>query len=135
MCSEIWSFRMWDFKILVKNPSPISALGVKSRCLQFVRVNQLLCSNPTSSITTSLNTQNTAPRHTRAGAVELVRMHEGARASLRIRTRMPRRAHTSVRASARASLSMGHAAERLVSSCRYTSNEKVTWYLVQLNIS
>ena len=44
-------------KCYVQNPSPISALGVKSPHLQFVRVNQLLGSNPTSSNTISLNCQ------------------------------------------------------------------------------
>ena len=29
-CSGMWCFRMWGFKLLVLNPSPISALGVKS---------------------------------------------------------------------------------------------------------
>ena len=43
--------------MLVFDPSPISALGVKSPHLQLLRVNQLLCSNPTSSNTTSLNTR------------------------------------------------------------------------------
>ena len=48
---------MWCFKIRLFNPSPTSALGVKSLYLQLLRVNQLLCSNPTSSNTTSLNSQ------------------------------------------------------------------------------
>ena len=56
-CSGMWSFRMWGFKRLLKNPSPMSASGVKSPHPQFLRVNQLLFSNPTSSSTTSLNTQ------------------------------------------------------------------------------
>ena len=50
-------FRMWGFKILVVNPSPTSALGVKSPHLQLLRVNQLLCSNLTSSNTTSLSSR------------------------------------------------------------------------------
>ena len=33
--------RMWGFRILVSNPSPISALGVKSPHLQFLRADQL----------------------------------------------------------------------------------------------
>ena len=42
-------FQDVGFKLLVKNPSPISALGVKSPHLQFSRANQLFCSHPTSS--------------------------------------------------------------------------------------
>ena len=41
-------FRMRGFKVLVFNPSPISALDVKSPHLPFLRVNKLLFSNPTS---------------------------------------------------------------------------------------
>ena len=60
VCSGMWRFRMWGFKILVSNPSPISASGAKSPSLQFSRVNKLLCSNPTSSNTTSLNSRQWA---------------------------------------------------------------------------
>ena len=56
-CSGMWCFRMWCFKILILNPSPISALAVKSPHLQFLRVNKPLLSNPTSSNTTSLNSR------------------------------------------------------------------------------
>ena len=50
-------FRMWCLKITVLKPSPVSALGLRSPHLQFSRVNQLICSNPTSSNTTSLNSR------------------------------------------------------------------------------
>ena len=46
----------------------MSALGVKSPHLQLLRVNQLSCSNPTSSNTTSLNTQKTPASAARSGA-------------------------------------------------------------------
>ena len=45
-------------KSYVQNPSPISALGVKSPHLKFLRVNQLSFSSPTSSNTTSLHPRN-----------------------------------------------------------------------------
>ena len=35
VCSGTWCFRMWRFSILVLNPSPMSASGVKSPHLQF----------------------------------------------------------------------------------------------------
>ena len=35
-------FRIWGFKILCSNPSPVSAFGVQSPHLQFSRVNKLL---------------------------------------------------------------------------------------------
>ena len=44
-------------KYYAQNPSPISALDVKSPHLQFLRVNQILRSNPTSSNTASLNSR------------------------------------------------------------------------------
>ena len=56
-CSGTWCFRMWGLNISVQNPSLISALGVKSPHLRLSRVNQLFCSNPTSSDTTSLNSR------------------------------------------------------------------------------
>ena len=48
-CSGMWCFRMWGLNILVSNPSPISAIDVKSPHLQFLRVNTLSFLNPTSS--------------------------------------------------------------------------------------
>ena len=48
-------FRMRGLKMIVSNPPPISALGVKSPHLQLWRVKKLLCSKPTSSNTTSLS--------------------------------------------------------------------------------
>ena len=42
----------------VKNPSPISGVGVKSPHLHLLRVKQLLFSNPASSNTASLNSQS-----------------------------------------------------------------------------
>ena len=58
----LWVFRDVVFQdvgfehvMLVLNSSPISALGLKSPQFQFLRVNQLLLSNLTSSNTTSLN--------------------------------------------------------------------------------
>ena len=56
-CSGMWCVRMWGLKIIVLNPSPMSALGVKSPHLQLLRVNKLLSSNPTSSNITSLNSR------------------------------------------------------------------------------
>ena len=64
----MWCFRMWDLKIKDLNPSPTSALGVKSPHLQLLRVNKQLCSNPTSSNTTSLNSR-LAPRIMHGGDV------------------------------------------------------------------
>ena len=60
---KMFRFRMWGFNILHSNPSPISALGVKSPHLELLRVNKLLCLNPTSSDTASLNS------HRRKGGV------------------------------------------------------------------
>ena len=68
LCMSIWwtsigfsgmlCFRISGFKIPVQNPSPISVLGVKSPHLQCLTVNKsLLCSNPKSSNTTSLNSR------------------------------------------------------------------------------
>ena len=34
-CSAMWCFRMWGLNIIVVNPSPIAALGVKSPHVQF----------------------------------------------------------------------------------------------------
>ena len=42
-------------KYYFQNPSPISVFGVRSPHLQLLRANKRLCSNPTSSNTTSLN--------------------------------------------------------------------------------
>ena len=56
-CSGMWCFRMWGLKIIVQNPSPISALGVKSPHLHLLRVDKLLLLNPTSSNATSLNSR------------------------------------------------------------------------------
>ena len=56
--SGMWCFRMmWGLNVIVKNSSPISAVGVKSPHLQLLRVNQLLFSNPASSNTASLNSR------------------------------------------------------------------------------
>ena len=41
-CSGMWCLRTWGFKLLIGNPSAMSALGVKSPHLQFLRVNQLI---------------------------------------------------------------------------------------------
>ena len=48
-CLGMWWFRMWALTIFGFNPSPTSALGVKSPHLQLLRVNQLVVSNPTCS--------------------------------------------------------------------------------------
>ena len=61
----------------VQNPSPISALGVKSPHLQLLRVNNLLCLHPTSSNTTSLNSR-------------LVRNGSDPRAAGTLKTNAPR---------------------------------------------
>ena len=53
--SGMWCFRVWGLKIIVLNPSPISALGVKSPQLQLLTVNKHPQTNTTSSNTTSLN--------------------------------------------------------------------------------
>ena len=50
---------------IVLNHSPISDLGVKCPHLQFLRVDKRLCSNPTSSNTTSTNSRSR--RGTRLG--------------------------------------------------------------------
>ena len=56
VCMDV-EFQDVGLKIMVSNPSAISALGVKSPHIQLLRVNRLLRSNPTSSNTTSLNSR------------------------------------------------------------------------------
>ena len=40
-CSGMWRFRVRGWRIVVSNPSTVSALGVKSPHLQFLRLNKL----------------------------------------------------------------------------------------------
>ena len=57
-CSGMCCFRMCGVSnCYFQNPLPISALGVKSPCLQFLRINKQLFRIPTSSNTTSLNSR------------------------------------------------------------------------------
>ena len=77
-CSGMWCLGMLDLKIIVVKPLTHISLRCEAPTPSALRVGQLLCSNPSSSNTTSLNSQLPSPK---GGVRKGIASHEIARRS------------------------------------------------------